>query len=70
MLRAVRTVLAAILLVVAAAGCEDTTCEDLCQEDVDDCLDRAQSADEKSECHSAFDMCIAVCDGRSNAPTE
>jgi hypothetical protein len=62
--------LATAILIVAAASCENTTCEDLCQEDLDNCLDQAASADAKSDCHSSFDMCIAVCDGRSNSPTE
>jgi hypothetical protein len=52
---------------LAGAGCEPTSCEDLCQQELDACLTDADGSEEASECTRARNQCVAVCDGGSGS---
>lgn len=52
---------------LAGAGCEPTSCEDLCEEELDECLADADGSEDASECTRERNQCVAVCDGGSGA---
>lgn len=56
----------AFILVIALGtwSCSESTCEDACEDQHDDCESEAPSAEQPLSCERQYTHCLAVCSSR------